>query len=62
MTLAGQIALIPDGREPFQRLVQWVTRFPFHHNVVAVSDKWCVSAEMPRVRLRPISHFPNAVW
>lgn len=62
MTRAGQIALIPDGQNFVQKLIQFITRSPVHHVVVAVSDKFCVSAEMEGVRLRPISHFPNAIW
>lgn len=62
MTLAGQIALIPDGKRWFQRLIQWVTRSPVHHCVVAISDTECVSAEIQGVIIRPVSHFPKAVW
>lgn len=62
MNLTGQVGLVPDGKKPFQRLISHVTGSPMHHTVVAISNRSCVSAELDGVRLRPISHFPNAVW
>lgn len=60
--LAGQIGLIPHAHTPFQWLIELVTRSPVHHVVVAVDDETVVSAEMPRVRYRPVTHFPDVIW
>lgn len=61
-TRAGQIALIPHATNLWQRIIQWVTRSPVHHVIIALNDDFCVSAEIPVVRIRPVAHFPNAVW
>jgi len=62
MTRAGQAALIPHARNPFEWLIEKITRSPVHHVIVAVDDDTVVSAEIPRVRYRPTSHFPDAIW
>lgn len=62
MTLAGQIGLIPHATNLFQLSIEAVTRSPVHHVIIATSDHVCVSAEMPTVRFRPTSHFPDAIW
>lgn len=62
MKRTGQIALIPHGANICQKLIELVTRAPVHHVIVAISENECVSAEIPRVRTRPISKFPHAIW
>lgn len=60
--ITGQLGLIPHASNPFQWLIQIITRSPVHHVVVAVSETECVGAESPVAILRPVTHFPNAVW
>lgn len=62
MTRAGQIALIPHGTNLWQKLIELVTRAPVHHVIIAISETECVSAEIRGVRIRPIAHFPHAIW
>lgn len=62
MKYTGQIGLVPHPVNIWQRIIEGVTRAPVHHCIIAISENLCVSAEIPRVRTRPISAFPKAIW
>jgi len=58
----GQIGLVPHPQTPAEHLIDWVTRSPVHHSVVAISETECVSCEPGGALLRPLSRFPDAIW
>lgn len=62
MMRAGQLGLIPHATNPFQLAIELVTRSPVHHVITAVDEDIVVSAEIPHVRYRPTTHFPDAIW
>lgn len=62
MSRTGQLGLVPHAANLAQHMIEWVTRAPVHHVIVAIDETTCVSPEMPKVRTRPVSHFPDAVW
>lgn len=54
--LTGQVAVI-GNRGWFGRAVQVVTRSAWNHNVVAINELECVSAEPGGAIIRPISYY-----
>lgn len=59
---AGQVGVITTSPGPYGRQVQRFTRSPAFHVVTRISDTECVSAQMPEVVVRPVSHYPKAFW
>ena len=60
--LTGQIGLVPHPHTPVEFAIEWWTRAPVHHAVLAVDEEQCVSCEPGGARLRPITIYPDAYW
>lgn len=60
--LTGQVGLVADKRFWMGRAILRITRWQYHHVVVAISDTHCISSEPGGCRRRPISDYPNIVW
>lgn len=60
--ITGQVGVITANPGWYGRLVQWFTHSPAYHTVSAISETLCVSAETPRVIVRPINHFRDVRW
>jgi hypothetical protein len=60
--LTGQIGLVYGPTTWSGRTVSWVTDSPVFHSVIAINNRWCVSAEHPRARYRPINGYPRIIW
>jgi hypothetical protein len=58
----AQIGLIGHGGSISSNLIEWVTRSPVHHVVVALDDGTCIGAEPGGARIRPLSDFPQTSW
>lgn len=59
---AGQVGIVTKRPGWYGRIVQWFTGSPAFHTVFATSELVCVSAETPRIQLRPLSWFEGIVW
>lgn len=59
--LTGQVGVITKHPGWYGRLVQLFTGSPAFHCVTAISETECVSAETPRVLVRPISYFGDGI-
>lgn len=55
--ITGQVGVITKNPGWYGRLVQLFTGSTAYHCVTAISETECVSAETPRVLIRPISYF-----
>lgn len=64
MSRMGQVGILTKNPGWYGRLVQWFTGSPAYHAVFVTSDRLCVSAETPRIMMRPLSHFDGngIVW
>jgi len=60
--ITAQIGLIPHATNPFQWLIQTITRSPVHHCVIAISETECVGAEAPVAIVRLVTHWPTIIW
>lgn len=60
--LAGQVGVITTNPTLYGRAVQFFTGSKAFHTITAISETECVSAEMPGVRIRPISDFTDIIW
>lgn len=60
--LTGQIGIVPHPHTFVEHAIDWVTKSPVHHAVLAISPTKCVSCESGGARLRNISDFPDAYW
>lgn len=55
--IAGQVGLVRYSRGWVGKVVEWATNSTSHHVVIAIDGTQCVSADLPRVVVRPISGF-----
>lgn len=60
--LAGQVGLVRHSESWIGKTVEWATDSTSHHVVIAISEHLCVSADLPRVIIRPISEFHSMEW
>lgn len=60
--LAGQVGLVRNATSWVGKVVEWATDSTSHHVVVSIGDGLCVSADLPRVIIRPISEFHSMEW
>jgi hypothetical protein len=61
MDLTGRIGLIQGGQDFWAKAIVATTGSPFHHCIVATSNTQCMSAEIPKALLRPLSHFAGQI-
>lgn len=55
--ITGQVGVLTKHPGWYGRLVQLFTGSSAYHTITAISETECVSAETPRVRIRPIDYF-----
>lgn len=55
--ITGQVGVLTTNPGWYGRLVQLFTASPAYHTITAITETECVSAETPRVRVRPIDYF-----
>jgi len=60
--LTGQVGLVADKRFWMGRAILHITRWRYHHVVIAISDVECISSEPGGCRRRPITDYPSVVW
>lgn len=60
--LAGQVGLVRNARSWVGRTVEWATDSTSHHVVIAVNETDCVSADLPKVIVRPHREFHSMEW
>lgn len=60
--IAGQVGLVRYSRGWVGKVVEWCTDSTSHHVVVAVDEELCVSADLPRVVIRPSNSFHSMEW
>lgn len=60
--ITAQVGVVTANPGWYGRMVQFFTHSPAYHTVSAISETLCVSAETPRVVIRPISHFTDVQW
>lgn len=60
--LTGQVGLVADKRFWMGRAILRITRWQYHHTIIAISDDVCVSAEPGGVQRRPITDYTGVVW
>lgn len=60
--IAGQVGLVRHSKSWIGRTVEWATDSTSHHVVVAIGPDLCVSADLPRVIVRPHSEFHSLEW
>lgn len=60
--LTGQVGVVHSGTGLIARVIEWATRSPAHHVVIAISESTCMSADYPRVLVRPISEYAHVTW
>ncbi|BCW47917.1 hypothetical protein [Arthrobacter sp. StoSoilB13] len=60
--LTGQVGLVADKRFWMGRAILRITRWQYHHVVIATSDTHCISSEPGATRRRLISDYTNIVW
>lgn len=60
--IVGQVGLVRYSRGWVGKVVEWATDSTSHHVVIAVNETDCVSADLPRVIVRPHSEFHSLEW
>lgn len=60
--LTGQVGVVTRNPGWYGRAIQYFTRSPAFHTITAISETHCVSAETPKVIIRPISDFDGILW
>lgn len=62
--LTGQVGVLTKNPTFYGRAIQFFTHSTAYHTVTAISETECVSAETPKVIVRPISDFDNngIIW
>ena len=56
---AGDILLVSQGTDGYAALIRRITRSPYHHAAIDLGNGLAVSAEAPRVIIKPVSEFAH---